>query len=83
MTMTSPCPEPYDSTTAHKLAILEHTYPRWRITQRVGGMWSATRVVPPTRAQAAAGVHRYIIQPDLDALAAVLCQQLFIAHTIK
>lgn len=82
MTMTSPCPEPYDSTTIDKLTVLEHTYPRWRISPREHGMWSATRVVPPTPAQSAAGVHRFIIQPDLDALAAVLCQQLGIAQTV-
>lgn len=82
MTMTSARPEPEDSTTAHKLAIIEYTYPAWRVRQWPNDMWTATRVSRPTPAQAAAGLHRCILQPGLDALCAVLCQQLYIVQTL-
>lgn len=38
-------------------------------------MWSAVRVSAPTDAQAAAGVHRYIVQASPQALAAILAYQ--------
>lgn len=66
-----------------QLAILEQTYPRWQIRRRPTGMWTATRVITPTAAQAAAGLQRYLLLPTLDALAAVLCEQFLIAQTIR
>lgn len=80
MTMASPCPEPDSST---KLAVIEQTYPAWWIRRRRNNMWTATRVTTPTPRQVAAGLHQCIIQPSLDALAAVLCQQLYIAQTVS
>jgi hypothetical protein len=65
-----------------KLAVIEQTYPGWHIKSR-GRMWSATRTTPPTPEQATAGLHHHIIQPGLDALAAVLSQQLYIAQTTR
>lgn len=67
--------------TSIKLRVIEQTYPAWRIRGRGNDMWSATRIVTPTPAQAAAGLHHFVVQPDLDALAAVLCQQLLIAQS--
>lgn len=81
MTMTSPCPE--QPATPTQLTVIEQTYPRWDIRQRPGNMWIARRVTPPTPTQAAAGLHCYIIQPSLEALAAVLCRQLLIAQTSR
>lgn len=82
MTMTSSCPERSNRTISDKLSVIEHTYPGWRIRDRSNGMWSATRIATPTPTQAAAGLHAHILQPDLDALAAVLCQQLYIVQTV-
>lgn len=59
---------------------LEQTYPAYHIQERRTGMWSAVRAAAPTRRQADAGLHRYIVQPGARALAAVLAQQLEIAH---
>lgn len=63
-----------------KLAILEYTYPAWRIRSR-HGMWTAIRSTTP--AQAAAGLHQVVVQPTLDALAAILAQQLDIAQRVR
>jgi hypothetical protein len=65
-----------------KLAALEQTYPAWHI-KRKRGAWSAKRANPPTVAQAAAGVHALIIQPTMEALAAVLAQQMEIAQRVR
>jgi hypothetical protein len=83
MTKTSPSPQPTHNSTAAQLAVIEHTYPRWDIRPRPGGMWLARRVTPPTPAQMEAGAHQYIIQPNLQALAAVLCRQLLIDQTAR
>lgn len=83
MTMASPCPKPDKSTIADQFSALEHTYPLWRIKPRPRGMWSATRILPATPAQAAAGLQCHTLQPDLDALAAFLCEQFRIAQTIR
>lgn len=64
---------------ARQLTVLRQTYPAWNIGHR-RGMWSAVRVTPPTPAEAAAGMHRYIVQPSLEALAAVLSYQTGIAQ---
>ena len=80
MTMASPCLIS-DQSITNKRSVIEQTYPGWHIRQWPGGMWSATRVTPPTEEQAAAGLHHCLLQPGLDALAAVLCQQLLIAQT--
>lgn len=81
MTMTSSRPHNDKSATAYKLAIIEQTYPGWNIRQRAGGMWSATRT-SLTPEQSEAGLHRYIIQPTLEAIAAVLSQQLYIMQSV-
>lgn len=81
MTMPSSRPEHANTTTSDKLTVIEQTYPGWRIRARPRNMWTATRVIPPTPQQAAAGLHECVLQPGLDALAAVLCQQLYIAQT--
>lgn len=62
---------------------LEQTYPGWHIREQSTGMWSAVRATPPTRRQADAGLHRYIVQPGTQALAAILAQQLDIAHRFR
>ncbi|KAB8186822.1 hypothetical protein FH608_045850 [Nonomuraea phyllanthi] len=77
---SSSCPEHENDLNEHKLSVIEHTYPAWRIRQWPNDMWTATRITAPTPGQAAAGLHRCILQPGLDALAAVLCQQLYIAQ---
>ena len=82
MTMTSPRPKHTNGAVTAKLAVIEQTYPAWRIRPRRNNMWTATRVTDPTPQQAAAGLHQCIIQPTLDALAAVLCQQLKIDQTV-
>jgi predicted NAD/FAD-dependent oxidoreductase len=61
--------------------ILEQTYPAWNIRRASTGMWSARRSASST--QATAGLHRYIIQPTMEALAAVLAQQLEIAQRVR
>lgn len=81
MTMPSSRPERASNITKNKLTVIEQTYPGWRIRARPRNMWTATRVIPPTPQQAAAGLHECVLQPGLDALAAVLCQQLYIAQT--
>ncbi|WP_165977862.1 hypothetical protein [Nonomuraea diastatica] len=43
-------------------------------------MWSAARAIAPTPVEAAAGVHRYIVQPSPEALAAVLAYQIGISQ---
>ena len=68
---------------AAQLAVLEQTYPRWRIRKRPTGMWTATRVVAPTASQAAAGLQSYLLLPTLDDLAAALCGQFLIAQTVR
>lgn len=83
MTMTSSRPHQPTPDTPAALSVIEQTYPRWQIRQRPNNMWIARRITPPTPIQAAAGLHRYIIQPSLEALAAVLCQQLLIAQTSR
>lgn len=65
----------------HAFIILEQTYPAWRIRQSRAGMWSARRTV--TLNQAEAGLHRFIVQPTLEALSAILAQQLEIAQRIR
>lgn len=62
---------------------LEQTYPAYHIQERPTGMWSAVRAAAPTRRQAEAGLHQYIVQPGARALAAVLAQQLEIAHRFR
>lgn len=81
MTMTSSHPEPTYNPKDHKLAVIEQTYPGWRIRRSRHEMWTAVRITPPTPTQAAAGLHDCVIQPDLHALSAILCQQLLIAQT--
>lgn len=83
MTMASYCPNSDNDHIQNKLSVMEHTYPGWRIREWPGNMWTATRVSAPTPAQAAAGLHRCILQPGLDALAAILCQQLYIAQMVS
>lgn len=65
-----------------RLTAIQHTYPAWNIRRRPNNMWIATRTTPPTPAQTAAGLHHHIVQPGLDALTAVLSEQLLIALTI-
>lgn len=65
------------------LNVLEHTYPAWRIRHSRSDMWAAVRAIAPTRSQAEAGVHRYIVQPTAQALAAVLAQQLDILQRVR
>lgn len=66
-----------------ELAAMEQTYPAYNIQERPTGMWSAIRATAPTRRQAEAGLHHYIVQPGARALAAVLAQQLEIAHRFR
>lgn len=68
---------------AHQLLVLEMTYPAWTITRRRNGMWSAIRVVDPTLTQTRAGLHKYMMQPTMQALAAVLAAQLDIAQRTR
>ncbi|WP_433520055.1 hypothetical protein ACQP2T_63685 (plasmid) [Nonomuraea sp. CA-143628] len=74
---------PAPSKAEAQFAVLEQTYPRWRIRRRSTGMWTATRVVAPTAAQSAAGLQRYLLLPTLDALAAALVEQFVIAQTVR
>ncbi|MFG1683442.1 hypothetical protein ACGFNP_24960 [Nonomuraea sp. NPDC049269] len=46
-------------------------------------MWSAARFTPPSAAQLEAGLHRYIVQPSGEALAAILARQLEISQRIR
>lgn len=46
-------------------------------------MWSAVRLTAPTAEQATAGLHQFIVQPTLEALSAVLAQQLAIAQHMR
>ncbi|MFG1963029.1 hypothetical protein [Nonomuraea sp. NPDC049028] len=62
---------------------MEQTYPAYHIHEQRTGMWSAVRAAAPTRRQAEAGLHQYIVQPDARALAAILAQQLEIAHRFR
>lgn len=78
--MTSPQHASAYTTAMSKLIVLEQTYPAWHINQR-GGMWSAKRTVSP--AQMEAGLHEMILQPTMEALAAVLAQQLYIAQRVR
>lgn len=79
--MTSSMPEPDNSIEDQRLAVIEQTYPAWRIRKRPNNMWIATRVSAPSASQAAAGFQQCILQPGLDALAAALGEQLYIAQT--
>ncbi|MFB4265251.1 hypothetical protein [Nonomuraea sp. GTA35] len=79
MTMASTNPQPPHTT--QTLTVLEHTYPGWNISGHQNGMWSATRDVTPT--QADAGMHAIIVQPNLLALAAILSQQLEIVQRVR
>jgi hypothetical protein len=79
--MTSSMPEPVNSIEDQRLAVIEQTYPAWRIRKRPNDMWTATRVRAPSATQASAGFQQCILQPGLDALAAALGQQLYIAQT--
>lgn len=72
----------HHATTITTLRILEQTYPGWDIRQR-GSMWSAVRLTAPTAEQATAGLHQFIVQPTLEALSAVLAQQLAIAQHMR
>lgn len=65
------------------LTVLEQTYPAYDIQRRAAGMWSAVRAVAPSMAQMEAGLHRYIVQPSGEALAAVLARQLEISQRVR
>ena len=79
--MTSPDPSP--SLADRQFAVLLSTFPGWHIARRPNGAWAARRTTPPTPEQAQAGVHQYLIQPSMQALAAVLTQQLGILQGFR
>lgn len=80
--MTALQRKPTHNLIEQKRSVLEHTYPAWNVHRR-GDMWSAARAAAPTPTQVEAGLHRYIVQPSMEALAAILAQQLEIAHRIR
>lgn len=83
MTTPQPVRARRRSLTERLLAVLEQTYPAYDSRRRASGMWSAVRVTPPSLAQVEAGLHRYIVQPSGEALAAVLARQLEISQRVR
>lgn len=79
----TPAPQPAHQPPSREWTALEYTYPGWHIRERPTGMWSAVRAAGPTRRQAEAGLHRFIVQRGAQALAAVLAQQLAIAQQFR
>jgi hypothetical protein len=76
-------PQPAHQLPSREWTALEYTYPGWHIRERPTGMWSAVRAACPSRRQAEEGLHRFIVQPGAQALAAVLAQQLDIAQRFR
>ena len=66
-----------------RVRAIEQTYPRWSIRQRPNGTWSATRTLPPTPTQAAAGLQWHLRRPTLDSLAGAVAEQFVIAQTVN
>ncbi|MCG5220247.1 hypothetical protein [Streptosporangium sp. KLBMP 9127] len=56
------------------LAVLEQTYPGWRIHQ-FGRWWWATKTTPPTGIERSLGVIHQIARPDLVQLGQALSKQ--------
>ncbi|WP_157253261.1 hypothetical protein [Nonomuraea typhae] len=76
-------PDPAAAQLAHRqLAALRQTFPSWRIGCSRAGMWYAIRSTSP-EAPAMAGLHRYIVQPSAEALAAILTQQLSLIQRVR
>ena len=83
MTTPQPAQSRTQSLTERLLTVLEQTYPAYDIRRRASGMWSAVRNVPPSITQMEARLHRYIVQPSGEALAAVLARQLEISQRVR
>lgn len=83
MTTPQPIRARTQSLTERLFTALEQTYPAYDIRRRVSGMWSAVRVTPPSAVQVEARLHRYIVQPSGEALAAVLARQLEISQRVR
>lgn len=66
-----------------QLSVLEQNFPAWHVRRRPHGMWSAVRVCPLTDVQIKTRQHRYIVQPSMEALAAILAHQLHIAQRTR